>query len=204
MRLILITLVLLGQSLFLQASEDAKTMVQSGVKELVDTIVKYKTESDVEARDKAVKEIFIKYFDAPRMAATALGGPSWKGLTKEQKPVYVDVFTDFILSFYSSKMSEYDNNAISYGSVQKKSSKKVVVHSSVEYNGSNAKVLYSVVKTKKGWKIYDIEIEGVRMTTSYRGQLNELKRKGFDAMIDGMKKVMERNKTLKPEKVQEK
>jgi phospholipid transport system substrate-binding protein len=50
---------------------------------------------------------------------------------------------------------------------------------------------YSMEKTDKGWKVYDVVIDGVSLVTTYRGSFGDLIQKsGIDGLI---KTLQERN-----------
>ena len=52
---------------------------------------------------------------------------------------------------------------------------------------------YSMEKTDKGWKVYDVIIDGVSLVTTYRGSFNDQITKGG---IDGLVKTLqERNRS---------
>ena len=60
---------------------------------------------------------------------------------------------------------------------------------------NNIDILYKFYKSKVGWKIYDVEIEGVSIIQTYRSQFDSIMKKGtIDELIDKLK-VAENFKT---------
>ena len=39
-------------------------------------------------------------------------------------------------------------------------------------------MLYKLYKSPKGWQVYDLELEGVSLVTTYRSQFNEILQSG--------------------------
>ena len=89
------------------------------------------------------------------------------------------------------KFNEYNGNRITVEEARLKSGgKKATVPTQVDVGGATAKLTYSLFKGKRGWLVYDVEIEGVRLTSTYRGQFSEVFRKekfdGLMAALDGL------------------
>ena len=79
--------------------------------------------------------------------------------------------------------------------------KDVTVHSIVSPPGSTKKVPvnYHMHKTHKGWKIYDVSVEGISMITTYKSSFApQLRNSGVDGLIQSL---VERNRKLSTQKV---
>ena len=57
--------------------------------------------------------------------------------------------------------------------------------SGIKWNGTAVPVDYSLRMTSKGWKAYDVKIEGVSYVQNYRNQFNsEISANGLDGVIE--------------------
>lgn len=168
----------------LQAADVAapETFVKSGIDSIIDVIV---NEKDRAVRYKKVKEIFHKSFDLPRLAGMTLGGSSWRDLSMDQKVTFTDKYSEFVLSFYLDKLESYDGNKIEVGEPDFKSEgKKAIVPTNIEFQGKMAQLKYSMILGKDSWKIYDVEVEGVRLSSTYRNQFQDvLEKSEFEGLI---------------------
>lgn len=172
-----------GSSLFAAAPDQ---VVKQGIDELIQVI---QTEKASELRYQKVKSIFGKYFDLPRLAGMTLGGQSWRGLSMDQKRSFTEKYSEFVLAFYLSKLEDYNGQKVQVGSPELKSGgKKALVPTTVEFQGKEALLKYSMVQKGDTWQIYDVEVEGVRLSSTYRNQfqgvLNKSKFEGLLAELD--------------------
>lgn len=192
MRSILLIL-FLSSSLWAYEKSDPTATVEEAVGKIVDIAIKMKSDEQDEARFDAFRKVFQQYFDVRRLSAMTLGGPAWKSLDKGQKSAYSKKFTDFVVSFYTGKLKEYDNNKIVYKEPRFKSKgKKAIVPSLIEYQGKMAKLNYSMVFKKGVWKMYDVEVEGIRLSSTYRSQFKDvLKKDKFEGLLKELDRLID-------------
>jgi len=71
----------------------------------------------------------------------------------------------------------------------------VIVKSLIKQpSGQPIAVDYAMEKTDKGWKVYNVKIEGVSLVENYRNTFNtEIQRSGVDGLI---KSLSEKNRML--------
>jgi phospholipid transport system substrate-binding protein len=188
----------------LNAAEEPKAMVSDRLNKLIDLVVKHKEDKDFTERDKKIRNIFISSFDLVKMSGMTLGREIWLNkLSNDQKQAFVNKYAEFLLTFYIDKLGGYNGNEIKVKDAEMSSSgKKATVPSTVEFNGSEATIKYSLKKSSKGWRIYDVEVEGVRLTTTYRSQFTTLyHKKGYENLIleldNLIKKIKEKKTTVK-------
>jgi phospholipid transport system substrate-binding protein len=168
--------------------------VKKNIQDIIEIVVKAKgnSEAEVEARRQKIKDIFVSCFDLPRLAGMTLGGAEWKQLTLDQKKFFTEKYAEFVLSFYIGKIENYNNNKIEFGNVEVKSGgKRATVNTRVEFQGAMAKMNYSLTMLDQQWKIYDVEVEGVRLSTTYRSQFQSILRKqSFEGLIAEIDKLI--------------
>lgn len=172
--------------------EGALNYVKGSVDEIINVIETMK-KGDKEKRRAKISSVFYESFDPVRLTAMTLKS-SWKELDNDQKKAFTKKYSEFVLSFYANKLESYNNNKVVYSKEEYKSGgKKAVVFTMVEFEGAMAKVNYSLAFKNDAWKIYDVEVEGVRLTSTYRSQFQSLlKKKSFEKVLEEMDKLIKK------------
>ncbi len=189
--------------------EDAMEVVRSNVNTIVITLVDKTMSRD--AKDKIFRGVYDNQFDKVLLAQMTLKS-DWKKLNDEEKNLFVQRFSEYVYQFYMDKMTAYDNNKIVYKDAGLKSGNdKALVKTEVEYQGAMARVDYSLYLRDGVWKVYDVEVEGVRLTSQYRSQFSSLIKKDFNTLIAELDTLIakylppvEKQEEKAPEKVLEK
>lgn len=145
-----------------------------------------------------VEEIILPHLDFIA-ASKAVMGKYWRRAAKEQKIKFIRQFRLLLLRFYSSALSEYlngrdkdlDENLIHYFPIKlKDDDKTLTVRAEVkpDSGGQPIPIRYRMHLTKKGWKIYDVSVEGISMITTYKNNFaTQFKTQGIDALIASLK-----------------
>ena len=142
-------------------------------------------------KKEKIARIFYATFSRQRMAQAALRS-NYKKLSESQKKEFAKLFSRFILEFYLDKMDLYNNNKfVILKSIVKRKGKIALVKTGITLqNGNIAEIDYSLYNEPSvGWQVYDFEIEGVRMSTTYYSQLARIYKKG---KYGGLKKELNR------------
>ena len=160
-----------------------------------------KIKTDPSVVNGLVEDILMPHIDFIASSKWVLG-KHWRGASKEQKLEFIRQFRALLLRFYSAALAEYlTTNTVSEDMFVflplrgDTSTKRVTVHSEIHApSGSIIPIKYNMHLTKKGWKVYDVSIEGVSMVTTYRTSFaSEIKQKGLDGLIASL---AERNTKL--------
>ncbi|VAW91687.1 hypothetical protein MNBD_GAMMA23-2523 [hydrothermal vent metagenome] len=143
---------------------------------------------------------------APRLDFIAASrwvlGKHWRDADRAQKIRFIKEFRQLLIRFYSTALAEYaltheiNHSIMHFLPLRKKDDKDVTVHSVVHPPGSNktVPVNYHMHKTRKGWKIYDVSVEGISMITTYKSSFApQLRNSGVSGLI---KSLVERNQKL--------
>ncbi|MFW2404456.1 MAG: MlaC/ttg2D family ABC transporter substrate-binding protein [Gammaproteobacteria bacterium] len=133
-----------------------------------------------------IDELLLPHFDV-RYAGRLVLGKHWKTASKEQRDRFVDVFYKFLLQSYANGILEVEQGSIKVlPADDQENEKRVVVKTETRMDdGSEVPINYSMRKTKNGWRVYDVRIEGVSYVQNYRNQFNaEIAALGVDAVID--------------------
>ena len=124
----------------------------------------------------------IDFQEATRLAV----GRSWAKATPEQKKRLITEFRNMLVRTYSNAITAYEGQSMKVMPVRMKpGDTEVTVHNQFLRAGGKPVLLdYAMHKTDKGWKIYDIVVEGVSLVLTYRSEFDAVvKQDGIDALI---------------------
>lgn len=139
---------------------------------------------DLEKKKVLITDEVSPIFDFPLMGRLTLGKKSWSGLTKAQRTLFIKTFTEVMKSSYSDKLSLYTDEKIEIHPAQNPSPKKAIIPTELISKEKRFAMEYKLYKSKGGWKIYDITLQGVSLVATYRTQFNQvLSKEGFDVLI---------------------
>lgn len=134
--------------------------------------------------------------DFKRMTASA-AGPAWRRATPEQQQRLQQEFKTLLVRTYAGALSQVsDQDIVMRPFRASPQDSEVVVRSEVRGGkGDPIQLDYRLEKTPgegAGWKIYDLNVMGVWLVDTYRGQFaQEINAKGIDGLIAAL---AERNK----------
>ncbi len=167
---------------------------QEDLKKAVTSVLKI-LDSKKSRKEKrsAISEIYNANFDTEKLGSNTLKS-DFKDLSDAQKSDFSDKFAKFVLEFYLDKLDKYDRNKIEFVGEDIKGSRATVM-TLLEYQGKMAKVNYSMIQKGDRWLVYDFEVEGVRLSSTYRSQFAKvLKEKGFDGLMAELNKLLSKYK----------
>ena len=131
-----------------------------------------------------------------RMTASAVG-PAWRQATPEQQKRLQEEFKTLLVRTYAGALDQIDDQTISLKPQRAApTDTEVVVRTEVRGRGDPIQLDYRLEKTPgqgAGWKIYNLNVLGVWLVETYRGQFaTEINAKGLDGLIASL---TERNKS---------
>lgn len=207
MKLIRFWLLLFAASMLIapvQAEPTApNTVLDMATREMISAINanQEKIKTDPSVVNGLVEDILMPHIDFIASSKWVLG-KHWRRASKDQKLEFIRQFRALLLRFYSVALAEYlTTNTVSEDMFVflplrgDTNPKRVTVHSEIHApSGNIIPIKYNMHLTKKGWKVYDVSIEGVSMITTYRTSFaSEIKQKGLDGLIASL---AERNNKL--------
>jgi len=162
-------------------------LVKKITQDVLDTI---KSDKQLAAgdRQKAIKlaeEKILPYVDFEEATRLAVGR-SWAQATPEQKKKLVNEFRNMLVRTYSNAISAYEGQTMKVMPVRMKpGDTDATVHNQFIRPGAKPVLVdYAMRKTEKGWKIYDIVVEGVSLVLTYRSEFDAVvKQDGIDGLI---------------------
>jgi phospholipid transport system substrate-binding protein len=148
------------------------------------------SDKDIEIGDmhklgKLVEEKIATKFDFDRMSRMVLG-PKWNLAAKEQQDQFIIEFRSLLVRTYSSALSKYRNQTISYKPLRiLPDDIEVKVKTQITQSTGPAIPLdYSMERIDGTWKVYDVNIDGLSLVAIYRGQFEEeVKQNGINGVI---------------------
>ena len=138
--------------------------------------------------EKLANEKILPYFNFQRMTQLAVGR-SWREATDSQKTALIDEFRRLLVRTYSASLSQFKNQNIDVKPLKlTPSDTEVVVKTLIAQPGAQSiPIDYSMEKTKDGWKVFDVLIDGVSLVTNYRSSFStEIKNSGIDGLVKSL------------------
>jgi len=122
-----------------------------------------------------------------RMTASAVGR-NWRQATPEQQARLQEEFKILLVRTYAGALAQVSDQSIAMKPMRAApEDKEVVVRTEVRGHGDPVQLDYRLEKTPgqgAGWKIYDLNVLGVWLVETYRGQFTqEISASGIDGLI---------------------
>jgi phospholipid transport system substrate-binding protein len=139
-------------------------------------------------RQKAIKlaeEKVLPYIDFEQATRLAVGR-AWSQATPEQKKRLVNEFRNMLVRTYSNAIQAYEGQTLKVLPARgKQDAEDTVVRTQfVRAGGQPLPIEFHLRQTDKGWKVYDIVVEGVSLVITYRSEFDAVvKQEGIDGLI---------------------
>lgn len=134
-----------------------------------------------------IGKILLPHFDFDYASRLVLGR-YWRSATPAQRKKFEDAFYQFLVHSYADGMlkGNYSERNIEVEPWRgADSDTRTLVRSKVtRQDGAPVEVDYAMIRTKDGWKAFDVTIEGISYVMNYRNQFGpEIEQNGMDALI---------------------
>jgi phospholipid transport system substrate-binding protein len=187
--LVIIILLFISSSIAF-AVMSPKEQIKTTIDKVLDIIKdpKYKGKSKTLQRRESIKKEIINIFDFEEMAKRSLG-IYWRERTLQEKKEFVELYKDLLERSYINKIESYSDEEILYTDEKIEDSKYAEVKTKViTKDKKEVPIDYKLYFTGRGWKIYDVIIEGVSLVSNYRSQFNKIIRNySYQELIKRMK-----------------
>ena len=146
-----------------------------------------RTNSGLKSGNKATVASYVDANIMPkvnfrRWTASAVG-PAWNKATPQQQEELMQVMRRYFVSTYSGKLVNNTVTAIDVYPAKGNEVKTIVKHNT----GATDTVIY-YMENQGGWRAYDVAINGVKVSNTYRGQFkNAVNKGGVPALIADLK-----------------
>ena len=166
--------------------EDINSMVKKKVSVIFDLLGKQDIEKN-ERNEKIVGEL-NEIMDF-KLAAYLSLGKHWKKISKTQKKEFVETFQQYINNYIVEKIDLYTNQKIDIGDSKIVKKGRAELEIGILSGGETLQVNFKLRKNKKKeWRVYDVDIEGVSLITTFRSQFSGvLKNSSFEELLETLK-----------------
>lgn len=148
----------------------------------------YKDNAKNDLQKERIRARIRDVFDFSETAKRTLGR-NRKRFTHEQQVEFTDIFSEFLLKIYIKRLQGYTNEKIIYLGENMTSNLMATVKTKIVTKVSEIPIDYRMIMTKEGWKIYDVNIEGVSLVRNYRTQFQRiLMKKSPQELIERVKR----------------
>jgi len=115
-------------------------------------------------------------------------GPPWHDLSRTEKNDFIHYLKIRISQLISEKTMEFKEGRAQL--VQEKiKGKRAVVKLEVSLPQKSSSVVYNLIQSPSGWKIFDINLDGVSLLRNYIYQIRSIyTRSGYTGVMEEMKK----------------
>ena len=172
--------------------EDINSMVKKKVAVIFDLLGKQDIEKN-ERNEKIVGEL-NEIMDFQLAAYLSLG-KHWKKISKTQKKEFVETFQQYINNYIVEKIDLYTNQKIDIGDSKIIKKGRAELEIGILSGGETLQVNFKLRKNKKKeWRVYDVDIEGVSLITTFRSQFSGvLKNSSFEELLEKLKNPTEQS-----------
>ncbi len=171
-----------------------------------EVVTMIKRDQDLQAGDRQkaynlVETKIVPHFDFTRMTRLALG-KNWNKATPEQQSQVVDAFRNLLVRTYSSALSRFRNQNITYKPWAGSATDANTNVQSLVSDGSRTIPLdYAMAREDNTWKVYDIKVDGISLVTNYRADFTDrVTAGGIDGLIKDLQDKARAAETAKPAK----
>lgn len=193
---VLTLLCLLWPGLLLAAPESgtsSRELVITTSKNLVAALQEHKDaiKQDMGMAYRLAEDTVIPQLDFPRITRWVLG-KHWRTATDEQRQRLTSEFRTLLIRSYVTAMVTYVDQILQHAdNVQfppersrQDGDKAVVTMLISQESGQQAVVQYKLYLNEAGWKIYDVQVEGISLALTYRSTFSqEIAQSGIDGLI---------------------
>jgi phospholipid transport system substrate-binding protein len=155
--------------------DDPQAVLRTAVDEVM--AIAYAPATSAEPLSTRVRPVLENYFTFEGITRRAVG-PGWRQFTPDQRARITALFTQLVIRTYADKFTPGEKPVIAFGAATELAANRREVPSSITYQGAKYSVGYRLERETAGWRIYDVNIEGVSMVANYRGQFEALNQKG--------------------------
>ncbi len=162
------------------------------INELVDQALKALDNKQLSTEDRArqFRELLDQDFDMTRIAHFVLGR-YWKEASEQDRQRFQMLFEEYVVRAYAQRFSDYSGEKVKITGSRPESETSTLVQSQIirPDGAPPAKVDWRVRKADGGFKIVDVDVEGVSMVLTQREEFSSvIQRSGG---LAGLNKTLE-------------
>ena len=167
----------------------------------IDAIIKLLRDPEFKKPDKKeqlrhdISEIINERFDFKEMAKRSLG-VHWRKRNAEEKKHFIRIFSELVQESYIGKIEDYTDQTVFYGEEDIRD-KYAAVHTVIESSQkADLPIIYKMKLDGDKWSVYDVDIEGVSLISTYRDQFNTIiSQDSYEDLVERMKSKLDKIKS---------
>jgi phospholipid transport system substrate-binding protein len=165
--IVLVALVLPVAGVRAAAPSDAQSFINDLVSQALDML--RNKQMPIAERDQKFSLLLTSDFDIPRISRFVLGR-YWTTASDEERTAFARLFERWIVRTYSARFSDYSGETIKVNGMKPQGETDVIVESELIHTdgGPPAKIDWRVRHKDDGFKIVDIDVEGVSMALTQK------------------------------------
>lgn len=151
------------------------------------------TSSTLETRESEFRRLLSQGFAMPFIGRFVLGR-YWRTATPEQREDYQELFAEYILRTYSSRLGGYAGETFNVTGARPAGKQDILVATRIDRpSGPPIKADWRVRVFDNEYKIIDIMVEGVSMAVTQRSEFtNVVRSQGFEGLLQALRARTER------------
>jgi phospholipid transport system substrate-binding protein len=135
------------------------------------------------ARRRKIENIITRAVDVHGMVEAAMGA-KWKQITEAQRRRLVAAFENRFRSTSGGELDTYRSTQIEYRDEVPNGQGVVQVPTRVVVKGEPTDITYALKRTKDGWRIVDLVVDGVSTVANYRSSFARvISKEGVEGLI---------------------
>ncbi|MFH4355151.1 MAG: ABC transporter substrate-binding protein [Neisseriaceae bacterium] len=174
-----------------QTPQETVGVLSAAVREVLSLIDTESQQKPLEI-EKIVLGKISYLFDFNRITALAVGFP-WKTATLEQKIRLREAFKKNLIDSYCHALFSIKGVRVEIDPTPliRDAGQEVIINLIASApglkNAHNLSIAYFFYRTEKGYRIYNVQVQGMSLVTAYRGKFNEIIRnKGIEGLITAL------------------
>ena len=175
------------------ADSDAREFIRDLGERAVD-VLRDKEGTTFAEREFAFRNILVEGFHIQTISRFVLGR-HWKTATETQRSAYNDVFVDFIVRVYASRFDSYSGETFEIlQAFDLDTEGDMIVRTRLlrPSGGTPIGVDYRVRMIDDGYRVVDINVEGISMLHTHRVEFaSVINRKGMDGFLEELRAQVE-------------
>ena len=168
-------LLLVCQSAIAQVRPSAEELIKENLAAVF--AILQSQDLDQAAKNQKILDIVNPMFDFSLMAKLSLGRRYWPDLTPEQKERFTRLFNQRLRASYLDRLTFYTDEKVLFEPPFAVKN-KIHVPTYLVSKEKRISIIYKLYESGSGWKVYDMEIQGVSIIRSYRSQFYEILKSG--------------------------
>jgi phospholipid transport system substrate-binding protein len=142
------------------------------------------------AQLKEVSRLVNDSFHFPKLAQMVLGR-HWKDRTTAERKEFITLFQQLLEKSHVMRMATEGKAEQRFVSEEVEKD-RAIVQAVAKVDDSDIPIEYILVQQNGTWKIYDLGVDGMRLSQIYRSQFNKvISRSSYDDLIQRMKMKLE-------------